>query len=204
MAKSSKPDPKLGSAGKQTRKARTTAMVSLSRPVTHRPQRVSFPKEPRRLKRRKGFASVDWRGPLVLAAADARQGAVAPYSKFKVGAALLTRAGNIITGANVESASYGLTCCAERVALFHALTSGEADFVALAVVARTQGGAMPCGACRQLLAEYAPNATVWVADSAALAVIQEFSYKNCCLALLSGSRFKDGLETGSTVVGVKA
>ena len=93
---------------------------------------------------------------LVRAAAKARQRAVAPYSKFKVGAALLTRSGEIITGANVESASYGLTCCAERVALFNALTSGKKNFIAMAVVARAPGGPMPCGACRQLLAEYAP------------------------------------------------
>ena len=84
---------------------------------------------------------------LVRAAAKARQRAVAPYSNFKVGAALLTRSGEIITGANVESASYGLTCCAERVALFNALTSGKRDFVAVAVVARASGGPMPCGAC---------------------------------------------------------
>src|SRR5262245_61611930 len=94
---------------------------------------------------------------LVRAAANAREGAVAPYSKFKVGAALLTRSGEIVTGANVESASYGLTCCAERVALFHALTSGKRDFLAVAVVARAPRGPMPCGACRQLLAEYAPK-----------------------------------------------
>jgi cytidine deaminase len=112
---------------------------------------------------------------LVRAAAKARQGAVAPYSKFKVGAALLTRAGEIITGANVESASYGLTCCAERVALFNALTSGKRNFVAIAVVARAPGGPMPCGACRQLLAEYAPRAAVWVADSRALGAIREFA-----------------------------
>jgi cytidine deaminase len=114
------------------------------------------------------------KGLLVRAAAKARQRAVAPYSKFKVGAALLTRSGQILTGANVESASYGLTCCAERVALFNALTSGQKDFVALAVVARAPGGPMPCGACRQLLAEYAPEATVWVADSRALRVVREF------------------------------
>ena len=112
---------------------------------------------------------------LMRAAAKARQGAVAPYSKFKVGAALLTRAGEIITGANVESASYGLTCCAERVALFNALTSGKRNFVAIAVVARAPGGPMPCGACRQLLAEYAPRAVVWVADSRALSAIREFA-----------------------------
>ena len=102
---------------------------------------------------------------------------MAPYSKFKVGAALLTRSGAIITGANVESASYGLTCCAERVALFNALTAGQRNFVAVAVVARAPGGPMPCGACRQLLAEYAANAAVWVADSRALRTIKEFSVR---------------------------
>jgi cytidine deaminase len=111
---------------------------------------------------------------LVRAAARARHHAVAPYSKFLVGAALLTRRGKIITGANVESASYGLTCCAERVALFKALTEGRKDFVAIAVVTRVPGGAMPCGACRQLLAEYAPHATIYVADSRALKRVREF------------------------------
>jgi len=114
---------------------------------------------------------------LVRAAAKARQRALAPYSKFKVGAALLTKSGEIITGANVESASYGLTCCAERIALFHALTAGKRNFMAVAVVARAPGGPMPCGACRQLLAEYAPNAKVWVADSRALRAIREFSVR---------------------------
>jgi cytidine deaminase len=112
---------------------------------------------------------------LVLSAANARQLAVAPYSKFKVGAALLSDKGEIFTGANVESASYGLTCCAERVALFNALTAGKRGFAAIAVVARAPGGPMPCGACRQLLAEYAPKAKVWVADSRALRTIREFS-----------------------------
>ena len=111
---------------------------------------------------------------LVRAAARARERAVAPYSKFKVGAALLAKNGEIISGANVESASYGLTCCAERVALFNALTSGRKNFVAMAVVARAPGGPMPCGACRQLLAEYAPGAKVLVADSRALNKIREF------------------------------
>lgn len=114
---------------------------------------------------------------LVHAAAKARQRAVAPYSKFKVGAALLTKSGEVITGANVESASYGLTCCAERIALFNALTAGKRNFVAVAVVARAPGGPMPCGACRQLLAEYSPNAKVWVADSRALRSIKEFFVK---------------------------
>lgn len=112
---------------------------------------------------------------LVRAAAKAREGSVSPYSKFKVGAALLTKTGEIIGGANVESASYGLTCCAERVALFKALTSGKKDFLAVAVVARCDGGPMPCGACRQLLAEYAPAAKVIIADSDALKTHRVFT-----------------------------
>lgn len=114
---------------------------------------------------------------LVAAAAKARNSAVAPYSKFKVGAALLAGSGEIIAGANVESASYGLTCCAERVALFNALTGGRRDFTAIAIVARIDGGPMPCGACRQLLAEYAPGAKVFVADSNHLGKISKFSVK---------------------------
>ena len=112
---------------------------------------------------------------LVRAALKSQQAAVAPYSRFKVGAALLTRSGRIIGGANVESASYGLTCCAERIALFKALIDGAKDFVAIAIVARCDDGAMPCGACRQLLAEYAPRAKVFVADSATPGAIKEFS-----------------------------
>ena len=114
---------------------------------------------------------------LVAAAAKARGGSVSPYSKFKVGAALLTRRGEMIGGANVESASYGLTCCAERVALFKALTEGKKDFVAVAVVARCEKGPMPCGACRQLLAEYAPTAKVFVADSGNLEKIRAFTVR---------------------------
>jgi cytidine deaminase len=114
---------------------------------------------------------------LVRAAAQARAGSVSPYSQFAVGAALLTRSGKIIGGANVESASYGLTCCAERIALFKALTDGERDFIAVAVVARWDGGPMPCGACRQLLAEYAPAAKVLVADSADLAAVRRFTVR---------------------------
>src|ERR1017187_880151 len=114
---------------------------------------------------------------LVQAAAQAREGSVSPYSKFKVGAALLTKSGKIIGGANVESASYGLTCCAERVALFKALTDGKKYFVAVAVVARCNGGPMPCGACRQLLAEYAPDAKVFVADNDDLKKVKAFTVR---------------------------
>jgi cytidine deaminase len=114
---------------------------------------------------------------LVQAAAKARAGSVSPYSKFKVGAALLTKSGEIIGGANVESASYGLTCCAERIALFKALTDGKKNFVAVAVVARCDGGPIPCGACRQLLAEYALDAKVFIADSDDLKKIKKFTVK---------------------------
>ena len=114
---------------------------------------------------------------LIAAAAKARLGSVSPYSRFKVGAALLTTDGEIIGGANVESASYGLTCCAERIALFKALTDGKHDFAAVAVVARCDGGPMPCGACRQLLREYAPDAKVFIADSDDLKRLRAFTVK---------------------------
>jgi cytidine deaminase len=114
---------------------------------------------------------------LIAAALRARRGAVAPHSRFAVGAALLCPDGEIVTGANVESASYGLTCCAERVALFKALTAGKRDFVAVAVVARMKGGATPCGACRQLLFEFAPDATVWVADSRRPTAVRKFTVR---------------------------
>lgn len=114
---------------------------------------------------------------LIRAAAKARESSVSPYSKFKVGSVLLTRKGEIIGGANVESASYGLTCCAERIALFKALTDGKRDFIAIAVVARCDAGPGPCGACRQLLMEYAPEAKVFVADSNDLTVIREFTVR---------------------------
>ncbi len=115
---------------------------------------------------------------LIQAAARARKCAVAPYSNFQVGAALLTRQGKIISGANVESASYGLTCCAERITLFTALIRGHRNFTAIAVVANADGGPLPCGACRQLLAEYAPQAVVWVADSQSLKKVRSFTVKN--------------------------
>ncbi len=111
---------------------------------------------------------------LIRDAVRASKRAVAPYSKFHVGAALLTRKGAVILGANVESVSYGLTCCAERIALFKALTDGHRDFTAVAVVAPSAKTA-PCGACRQLLAEYAPDARVFVADSRRPAKFREFT-----------------------------
>jgi len=92
---------------------------------------------------------------LLAAALEARQQAYAPYSKFLVGAALLTRDGRCFAGCNVENAAYGLCNCAERTALFAAIAAGckPGDFVALAVVADTHGPVSPCGSCRQVMAE---------------------------------------------------
>ena len=97
---------------------------------------------------------------LVMAAFEARKGAYAPYSCYKVGAALLTNDSNIITGANVENASYGLCNCAERTAFFKAVSEGNRDFLAIAIAGGTEDGdivsdyAYPCGACRQVMREF--------------------------------------------------
>jgi len=100
---------------------------------------------------------------LVALAAEARKKAHAPYSHFAVGAALLASSGRIYTGCNVENASYGLSICAERVAVFKAVSEGEREFEAIAVV--TENGATPCGACRQVLMEFGDDIQVIVADA---------------------------------------
>jgi cytidine deaminase len=97
---------------------------------------------------------------LIKAARNARDQAHAPYSKFPVGAALLCRNGRIYTGSNIESSSYGLTICAERVALVKALSEGESEFDRMAIVAKTTHEVRPCGACLQMLWEYAPDLTL--------------------------------------------
>ena len=89
-------------------------------------------------------------------AIDASQRAYAPYSKFKVGAALLAEDGRVFTGCNVENASYGLTNCAERTAVFKAVSEGATRFAAVAIAGGVGDVAMPCGACRQVLAEFCP------------------------------------------------
>jgi len=101
---------------------------------------------------------------LVLAARQARERAVAPYSNFKVGAALETADGTIVTGCNIENASYGLTICAERVAMFKALSEGHRRFTRMAVVADTVAPTSPCGACRQVLWEFGHDLEIVLAN----------------------------------------
>lgn len=95
----------------------------------------------------------------------AKEGAYAPYSRFRVGAALLGKNGSIYTGANVENASYSVTCCAERVALFQAVTDGERDFDAIAVTSDSDELTYPCGVCRQALYEFSPGLTVLASNN---------------------------------------
>ena len=97
---------------------------------------------------------------LIAAARRAAQTAYAPYSKFRVGAAVLTRTGKIYTGCNVENASYGLSNCAERTAVFTAVTEGERKIVAVAVYTPTRKPTLPCGACRQVIHEFGPKAVI--------------------------------------------
>ena len=92
----------------------------------------------------------------------ARKKAYAPYSHYKVGAALLGKSGTVYTGCNVENASYGHTVCAERTAVLKAVSEGEKEFEAIAVV--TKNGGSPCGACRQVLSEFSPELIIYIAD----------------------------------------
>lgn len=94
---------------------------------------------------------------LIQSASEARLKAYAPYSRFAVGAAVQCRSGAIYVGTNIENISYGLTVCAERIAIGSAVAAGEREFVAIAVVADTIEPIVPCGACRQFLAEFAPH-----------------------------------------------
>ena len=105
---------------------------------------------------------------LVDAARAARDRAIAPYSGFHVGAALQTSSGEIVVGCNIENATYGLTTCAERVALLKALSDGHREFVRIVVVADTDAPTPPCGPCRQLLWEYCGDIPVVMANLTAV------------------------------------
>lgn len=102
------------------------------------------------------------RETLIRAALEVRERAYVPYSGYAVGAALLTSDGQIMTGCNVENAAYGPTICAERTAVVKAVSEGQRDFEAIAVV--TANGGSPCGVCRQVMYEFAPNLLVIIGD----------------------------------------
>jgi len=103
---------------------------------------------------------------LLDAAKKARAQSHAPFSQFHVGAAVRTRSGKVFTGSNVESSSYGLTLCAERLAICSAVHEGDTDIIEIAVVADTAGPPGPCGACRQFMYDFAPEATVYMENLA--------------------------------------
>ncbi len=105
---------------------------------------------------------------LIKVAALQRERAHAPYSKYKVGAAIRTKRNKIHAGANIENASYGLTICAERTAVFAAVNAGDREFDAVAIVIDDERLPSPCGACRQVLAEFAPNMRVILATTGGL------------------------------------
>ena len=123
--------------------------------------------------------------PLINAARLAREQAYAPYSRFAVGAALRTRGGRVFVGCNVENLSFGLTICAERAAVFAAVAAGEREFEALAVVADSREPVTPCGACRQVLAEFSPTLPVCSAN------LQGTVFKSSIAELLP--RAKEGI-----------
>jgi cytidine deaminase len=113
---------------------------------------------------------------LILEAIKAKDHSYSPYSQYRVGAALRTKQGNIYRGTNVENASYGLTICAERCAIFSAVAASEREFEALALV--TRDGGFPCGACRQVLNEFNPNMIVLSSDFTGKKIVK---YRLCDL-----------------------
>jgi cytidine deaminase len=104
----------------------------------------------------------DERSALIQIAIEARKKAYVPYSHYPVGAALLTKSGKIFTGANIENAAFPVTICAERTAIFKAVSEGELELEAIAVV--TKNGGTPCGSCRQVMAEFNPKLKIYIAN----------------------------------------
>lgn len=109
---------------------------------------------------------------LAAEAKKAMKKAYCPYSSFSVGAAVLTETGGIYTGANIENASYGLSCCAERVAVFKAVSSGAKAIKAVAVACSGKKAAMPCGACRQVISEFGRNADIVIAGKRGIKTVR--------------------------------
>lgn len=110
---------------------------------------------------------------LIALAREAQKNAYTPYSKFQVGAALLTKSGKVYTGCNIENISFTPTICAERTAVFKAISEGERDFEKIAVTSSGDGFSYPCGVCRQVLAEFMPRGKVLLADP--MGNIEEYS-----------------------------
>ena len=125
---------------------------------------------------------------LIRAAIAAREQAYAPYSRFAVGAALLTASGRVFSGCNVENAAYGHSICAERTAIVSAVAAGHRDFVALAVVTPTARPASPCGACRQTMVEFNPDMTVILTN------LQGDTIQTTARELLPGAFMPEDLE----------
>jgi cytidine deaminase len=125
---------------------------------------------------------------LIHAAQEARQWAYAPYSKYNVGAAVLSASGRVYDGVNIENAAYPTGICAERVAIFKAVSQGERRFIAMAVV--TANGGTPCGSCRQVLAEFGLETVVIIADAQGN-LLQEISVSD----LLPGAFTPDSLRS---------
>ncbi len=144
---------------------------------------------------------------LLARARDVRERAYAPYSNYRVGAAVLTPLGKIYTGCNVENASYGLTVCAERNAIFKAISEGEREFVAVAVV--TANGGSPCGACRQVLYEFMDPAAPVVLSDDDLSQVQSMTVGELLPNGFTPRKLREGQgsvrkrETGKRVVSGK-
>lgn len=106
---------------------------------------------------------MEQKNELIKKACQVRQNSYSPYSNFRVGAALLTGSGTVYAGTNVENASFGLSICAERAAIFQAVAAGEKDFLAMAICADGSDPTPPCGACRQVLMEFGPEMPLYLA-----------------------------------------
>jgi len=140
-------------------------------------------------------------GSLVEAAREVRLCSYSPYSKFRVGAALLGKSGSVYQGTNVENASIGLSICAERAAIFRAVAAGEVDFTAIAICADGADPTLPCGACRQVLLEFAPDLTVLVAgDQGIDGEVRQFALRE--LIPHAFETFQDNIATDSGDPGV--
>lgn len=127
---------------------------------------------------------------LVNMAVKAKENAYVPYSKFRVGAALLTKSGKVYTGCNIENASFGATNCAERTAIFKAVSEGEREFEALAVNADTDYPTFPCGICRQVISEFSKDIKLYISN-------KQGDYKEYTIdQLLPGAFTGDEIKNG--------